>query len=150
METERKTQSEKEATATCSKVVLFSSSGGRDSECDEASTSIVQEAGIPKRQRAAKNAVTPQLAMDLDKIKVTDRSAAYVLTETVRSIGQDPKEFNINCTSIQRLRNFHRNSLAGSLKAEFQANCPLTIHWDSKLLRDLTMGLERKSCCYDI
>ena len=54
-----------------------------------------------------------------DKMKITDKSAAYVLTETVRLIGQDPKEFNINCTSIQRLCNFHRKSLAGSLKAEF-------------------------------
>ena len=45
---------------------------------------------LPKRRKAAKIVVTPQFAMALDKTKVTDRSAAYVLTKTVRSIGQDP------------------------------------------------------------
>ena len=126
MEKERKTQSE-EATVTCSKLVLISSSssGGTDSECNKATTSVVREANLPKRQIAAKNVATPQLAMARDREKVTDRSDTCDLIETVRSIGQDPKEFNINRTSIQRSRNFHYKSLAGSLKAKFQANCPL-------------------------
>ena len=42
--------------------------------------------------------VTPQLAMDLDRIKETERSAAYVLTQTERFLDKDPKEFNINRT----------------------------------------------------
>ena len=93
MEKERNTQSE-ESTATCSKVsILFSSSGGTDSECNKATTSIVQETSLPKCQKAAKNVVTSQLAMVLDRTKVNDRSAAYVLIETVHSIRQDPKEF---------------------------------------------------------
>ena len=46
MEKERKTQSEEEATATCSKVVLISSSsnGGIDCESYKATASVVQEA----------------------------------------------------------------------------------------------------------
>ena len=140
MESERKTRWKRKDIASSNKVALDSSSSGgdTDSECDKASTSAEQHSSLPKRQRATKNVVTPQLAMALDRIKVTDRSAAYVLTETVRSLGQDPKEFNINRTSIQRLRNLHRKSLATSLKAEFQADCLLVVHWDGKLLRDLT------------
>ena len=63
---------------------------------------------------------------------------AAELKSTVYSIGQDPKEYNINRTAIQRLHNLHRKSLAGTLKADFQADCPLVVHWDGKLLRDLT------------
>lgn len=56
----------------------------------------------------------------------------------MRSIGQDPMDFNINRSSIQRLRNHHRKTLTGALKTDFHANCPLVVHWDGKLLRDLT------------
>ena len=117
MENERKTRWEREDIASSNKVVLDSSSSGgdTDSKCDKASTSADQESSLPKRQRASKNVVTPQLAMALDRTKVTDRSAACVLTETVCSLGQNPKEFNINRTSIQRLRNLQRKSLASSL-----------------------------------
>ena len=139
LQEERKSRWEQEAIETSSTVALDSSSSGddRESEDDESATSC-REAGFPKRRRATKNAVTPQLSMALDRTKVTDRSAAYVLTETVCSIGQDPKEYNINRTSIQCLRNLHRKSLAGTLKADFQADCPLVVHWDGKLLQDLT------------
>ena len=132
MESERKTRWEREDIAFSNKVVSDSSSSGGDidSECDKASTSADQESCLPKHQRASKNVVTPQLAIALDRTKVTDRSAAYVLTETIRFLGQDPKEFNTNRTSIQRLSNLHRKSLASSLKAEFQADCPLVVHWE--------------------
>ena len=141
IEKERQIQCEKDAIATTSKVELGSSSRGSDTDstCDhDQATSAVQEASFPKRRRATRNVLTPQLAMALDRTKVTDRCAAYIMTETVRSIGQDPTEFNINCTSIQRLRKSHRKSIAGSLKVEFHADCPLVVHWDGKLLRDLT------------
>ena len=120
MQEERKSRWEQEVIATSSTVALDSPSSGddRESEDDESATSC-REAGFPKCHRATKNVVTPQLSMALDRTKATDRSAAYVLTETVRSIGQDPKEYNINRTSIQRLRNLHRKSLAGTLKADF-------------------------------
>ena len=139
MQEERKSRWEQKAIATFSTVALDSSSSGddRESEDDESATSC-REAGFPKCRRATKNVVTPQLFMALDRTKVTDRSAAYVLTETVHSIGQDPKEYNINRTSIQRLPNLHQKSLAGTLKADFQTDCPLVVHWDGKLLRDLT------------
>ena len=139
LQEERKSQWEQEAIATSSTVALDSSSSGddRESEDDESATSR-REAGFPKRRRATKNVVTPQLSMALDRTKVTDRSAPYVLTETVRSIGQDPKEYNINRTSIQHLRNLHWKSLAGTLKADFLGDCPFVVHWDGKLLWDLT------------
>ena len=101
LQEEKKSRWEQEAIATSSTVALDSSSSGdnRESEDDESATSR-REAGFPKRRRATKNVATPQLSMALDRTKVTDRSAAYVLTETVCSIGQDPKEYNINHTSI--------------------------------------------------
>ena len=52
MEKEKTTQSEEKATATCGKAALISSSsrGGTDSECDEATTSVVQEASFSNRR----------------------------------------------------------------------------------------------------
>ena len=126
----------KEVTAICSKLILLSSSnrGGSDSECDDIATSVVQEANL-QRRRPAKSVVTPQLAMALDRTKVTDRSAIYVLSKTVGSIGQTQK----NSTYIVLLFNVCaiviRKSLAGSLKAEFQANDLLYLARDRHFLK---------------
>lgn len=76
--------------------------------------------------------------MALDRTMVSDRDAIYVQTETVRSIGQRPEEFNIHCSSIQDMRQSHRKLLTETLKVEFQTDVPLIVHWDGKLLRDLT------------
>jgi len=126
-ERRRKKKRKNQATATSSKVSYeLSSSNDTDSEHDEAFTCSFQDSHTKlKRRRASKNIVTPQLAMALDRTKVADRSAAYILNETVLSIGQNPGEFNINRSSIQRYRNTHRKSIAASLKAEFKANCLL-------------------------
>lgn len=47
-------------------------------------------------------------------------------------------EFNINRDSIRRERIKARATFVSSLHEKFSANIPLTVHWDGKLMADLT------------
>ncbi|KAG0714213.1 hypothetical protein GWK47_014547 [Chionoecetes opilio] len=90
------------------------------------------------RKRATKNIVSPALAATLDRTKLTDRSATYVLTEAARCLGQNVEELNINRSSIRRQRLKHRAAMASKIREEFRSGTPLVVHWDGKLVMDLT------------
>ena len=47
--------------------------------------------------------VSPGLAAALDHTKVSDRKTAFVLSETVKSIGLDATEYNIKRSSISEV-----------------------------------------------
>jgi len=47
-------------------------------------------------------------------------------------------EYKVSNASIRRERMKHRKAIAEGLKAEFRSEVPLTIHWDGKLLPDIT------------
>ena len=76
--------------------------------------------------------------MALDREKVSDRKAVFVLTETSRALGQSVEELNINRSSIRRERTKHRAQISDKLKSEFKTDIPLVVHWDGKLMQDLT------------
>ena len=110
-----------------------------DSETDLIFPSTSQTAPpAPKRLRASKDVITPNLVSCMDRTKVSDRKAVYFVTECARALGQDPKELNINRTTIQRKRIQFREEIARNLKEEFKDGGPLVVHWDGKLMRDLT------------
>jgi len=52
-------------------------------------------------------------------------------------LGQDIDELALNRHSIRRNRVEYRGQRAASIKAKFQGNGPLVIHWDGKLIPDL-------------
>ena len=91
-----------------------------------------------RAKRATKNIVSPALAATLDRTKLTDRSATYVLTEAARSLDQNVEELNINRSSIRRQRLKHRAAMASKIREEFRSGTPLVVHWDGKLMMDLT------------
>ena len=75
------------------------SSSTSESENDDKKSRMTADsemANTSKPQRATKTILTQPLSMALDRTKVTDRAANFILTETARSVGSDPKEFNIN------------------------------------------------------
>ena len=56
-------------------------------------------------------------------------------------MGRDVNELNINRSSIARARQWHRTCLVSGLKSSVKddlKNVSLTVHWDGKLLPDLT------------
>ena len=73
---------------------------------------------------------------------MSDRKAAFVIVETAQSLGHNIGNFAMNYSFIRRLRQRHRAQGSARLKEEFQGQVPLVVHWDGKLLSDLT-GKER-------
>lgn len=141
----RKKRSREECEASTSKEVILASSSsseegnsGNSSEGHISELSDEGEEPHPKRSRAKRNIVTPSLAAALDRTGVSDRKATIVLTETAISLGHDPHNLAINRTTIARSRQKARAEFARQIKKEFHANEPLTVHWDGKLLQDLT------------
>ena len=90
-----------------------------------------------KRKRGRKNVVTPELLAALDRTKVSDRKAIFVIAETAKSLGQNINELALNRDSIRRQRVEHRIQRSANLKAKFHSNVPLVVHWDGKLIPDL-------------
>jgi len=90
------------------------------------------------RKRGRKKLINDNLAASLDAAKLSDRKAAVVIISTMKSCGIDPMKYNVNSSSIRRDRIHHREKIAMSLKKDFQVDVPLTIHWDGKMLEDIT------------
>ena len=91
-----------------------------------------------RAKRATKNIVSPALAATLNRTKLTDHSATYVLTEAAHSPDQNLEEFNINRSSIRCQRLKHRAAMASNIREEFRSGTPLVAHWVGKLVMDLT------------
>lgn len=128
------------------KCILSSSTTSSDDECERSASNILMagpststtDVCPAKRKRGTKNLVNERLAASLDFAKMSDRKATVVLTSTLKSAGSDPCEFNINSSSIRRQRMKQRQKIAESLKCDFKPDMPLTVHWDGKLIEDIT------------
>jgi len=61
-----------------------------------------------------------------------------VLAETARSLGHNVMDLAINPESIRTPRLKFREQSAQGVKAAFHASEPLVVHWDGKMLPDLS------------
>ena len=68
----------------------------------------------------------------------TDRHAVHNLSAVLSASGQQIDRFNVNRSSIQRARQKHREVTSKKLKSEFCREQTLTLHWDGKLMAELT------------
>ena len=76
--------------------------------------------------------------MALDITKTTDRNAMMFISATASVLGEDIDDIVISRNTLQRQRNRIRKEIAGNIKQIFAADVPLTIHWDGKLMPNLT------------
>ncbi|GBN35817.1 hypothetical protein AVEN_136996-1 [Araneus ventricosus] len=91
---------------------------------------------ILKRSQQMK---TPYLAAALDRTKVSDRKAVFVVAEMARSSGYEVDEITLSRSYIRRKRMKLRSNMFHQLKTEFQEqDAKLTVHWDGELLQNLT------------
>lgn len=95
-----------------------------------------------KRKRGRRSVLTPHLAAALDRTKVSDRKAVFVIAETAKSFGHNIDDLALNRDTIRKLRVQHRTQRSADIKAEFRGNIPLVVHWDGKLIPDL-IGKEK-------
>ena len=111
-----------------------------DSDFDE----TINAPLLPKCKRPS-NIVNPDLASALDRSKISDRSATYVLAATAQSLGCNIKDIAVNRESIRRARRQQREIIAKQIHDSFDPQVPLTVHWDGKMLPALT-GNESVDC----
>ena len=147
-ELKRRKHSQEELETCSSKVLLESDSStssveetDNDDDDDKMKKSPSREMveGVVFTPRRAKiNIMSPGLTSALDRTKISSRNATYVLSEVASSLGHDVNTLNINRNSIQRSRTSHRATQAENLRLEFSSSVPLTVHWDGKLMEDLT------------
>lgn len=95
-----------------------------------------------KRRRATRNIISPELVASLDRNQVSDRKAVHVLSAAAASLGQNIEEIAVNRSTIRRARIKIRKQVADELKKSFACYVGLTVHWDGKLLPDVT-GMEK-------
>ncbi|XP_065679988.1 uncharacterized protein LOC124806701 [Hydra vulgaris] len=119
-----------------------------DSEksCNENVDSDHDSAVTPQTKRPRpKNIVSPQVAAALDQTKISDRNAVYALASFLVA-GQNPSELALNRWSIRRNRMKHRDETILKLKESFGENIrdvPLVVHWNGKLLPDISEKHEK-------
>ena len=116
-------------------VLTSSSTSTSDDEPDETEAVFATQ---PPPKRAKINIVTPSLAAALDRTKLSDRKAVFVLAEAAKSLRHNVEELNINRSSIHRHRESHRMNFARSVQDKFDPTVSLTVHWDGKLMPALT------------
>ena len=85
-----------------------------------------------------KNIVTPELASALDRTRMSNRSAAFLLAATAESLGHNSQNYSVNRESIRKYRRKYREEIAREILLSFKANVPLVIHWDGKMMPSLT------------
>lgn len=146
-EDKRRQQSQCTQEMATSSVILASS--GSDSEAEDTRSGLSGCSGQETEQcseqvnhkfikRGRKVVISSAMTAALDRAKVSDRKAMIIVTETAKCLGHDVGDFALNRETIRCSRQQHRQMRAEQLKAEFKADVPLVVHWDGKLLHDLT------------
>ena len=139
LEAEQRRRDEAEACSTSASVILESRSEGEDKDIGASDSEFATPPRKKLRQpRATTNIMTPSLSAALDHSKISDRKATFVLAETAHSLGHCIDDLNINCSSIKRHREKCRAQRAAALKSDFSGDTPLVVHWDGKLMADLS------------
>jgi len=76
--------------------------------------------------------------LSLDRANVSNRNATFLLAETARSLGHNISSLAVNAESIRTARIKFREQTAQADKAAFDPAVPLVLHWDGKMLPDIT------------
>jgi len=92
----------------------------------------------PSAKKAKIKVLTSGLSAALDRTKMSSRNATYVLSEMVSSLGHDVSAATFSKSTIQRTRAKQRAAKAAYIKSQFSTDVLLTVHWDGKLMEDLT------------
>ena len=92
----------------------------------------VAETVTCKRVRSAE-AISPAMSAALDRSNVSDRKAAFIISEAAKTYGQDVNKMAISLSSIRRSRMMHREQHAKAVKSQLIEG-PLVVHIDGKLL----------------
>jgi len=96
--------------------------------------------GPSKTKRSRQNLMTSRVTAALDKCKVSDRDAIHIITALLEALSLNINDFVLSRSSVKRAREMLRKESATSIKSKFSdINLDfVVIHWDSKILTDIT------------
>lgn len=89
-----------------------------------------------KKSKLSTEILTPALSSALDRTKTSDRSATFILSAAAEAYGDKTK--TLSRETIRRVRRTNRETIATELRLAFAPDVSLTVHWDGKLLPELT------------
>jgi len=94
----------------------------------------------PKTVRGTVDVVSAEVAAALDRTNTNDRKAAHILAAmgTAGHIKRDVEQLIISPSAIRRARIKHRKVFSSEVKATFDPAVPLILHWDGKIMANLT------------
>ena len=113
-------------------------SSEKDTDSDSSEETATRTPFQKRSRRAIVNIISPGLAATLDMTGISSRRATFVLAEAAKSFGHDIRNMNINRMSIYRHRKQHRAQFVNECNAQFPSNVCLVVHWDGKLMEDIT------------
>ena len=94
----------------------------------------------PKRRRV--NILDdPDVAGALDQVNIPDRGATHVVGTVAKALGHDVSSMTLSRSSVRRSCYRNREKQA-TVEQEFIRSTPLLLHWDGKLLPDITGSKE--------
>lgn len=83
----------------------------------------------PPIKRGTKACIDEQLAQTLDRCKISDRNAFYILMATARAWKQDTDELILNRSSIRRIRANMRKQMTERLKETYKVALFINRAW---------------------
>lgn len=86
----------------------------------------------------SKVTITSAVCSTFDRLKIPNRSGSMVVSTVAHSLGVNLKQCTVSAESLRRARIKNREQKAQEIKSSFHTDVPLTVHWDGKLLPDLT------------
>ena len=113
-----------------------SSEGTTDSELKPTQSTEIEKEIVRKRGR--KNVLTPDVLSALDRTKTSCSKAVHTMSAVLHASQQKVEEFNINRSSIHRARQKNRCQVAEKIRQHFNPQIPLTLHFDGKMMKDVT------------
>ncbi len=113
-----------------------SSTSSEESSDNDSGNAAYKPPKNVKRKRPS-NIIGPELASALDRTKISDRNATYVLAAAAESLGHSLEDITLNKESIRTARRRHRETVANEIRVSFAPQVPLTVHWDGKMLPSL-------------
>jgi hypothetical protein len=134
---------ERQKTTKSSEVMASNEESSSDNTIVEDAVSEL-EAGpsTPKRPRLRGTVpvVNPEVAAAFDRTNTSDRKAAHILSAMAgtRQLGDNVEKLIVSRAAIRRARIKHRKAFAQELQSTFGPIVPLTLHWDGKIMDNLT------------
>ncbi|XP_074114013.1 uncharacterized protein LOC141537081 [Cotesia typhae] len=88
--------------------------------------------------RAKINILTPELISALDRANVSSRNAMFIIAPVLSSVSVNVEDTTLSYRTIQRTRMLLRKDTAIGLKDNFKAHDKYVVHWDEKILNDIS------------